>query len=476
MKIILLKLHSLIMKKILFALIIFVTACSNNDNPDIEQNKLTANFKFESNTFYVGNDIKITDISESDLKIVSYSYEFGNSTKSTETNPVIQYNAPGEYTITLSIKDINGNTSSTSVKITVLMYEPYDYIEESSLPNAGFFPLEIGIYNNHIFYTQYYSPDYSKITAYYRHVEFDENDKTFNYKLLSESTRNSGHSHTTFLNNGNKIVNLIETLGTSLWISEAVETNSDWSTILSKNIPTLTTYGSVSNINNFYFYGSKDGNPAIEIRDESGKLTNTIDYINDIKNGFIGDLIKNGNSYIGFGGKFENSSGMKDFENYKPLILFFDENLQLIKYKLFDSTLLSNRLKSWNDLNGSFLIRKLSNGNFVLYSHDEIRIINPLGEEIKFIKIENISNYDVNGLIVINDEFIISTYRKILKYDNNGTLIKGINFKGEITPGFVTKNNTIYFTSGYASLSNNVTVFKTFIGAIDSSLNFIKIK
>jgi hypothetical protein len=456
------------MKKLLFILFIFITACSNNDNPNIEQNKIKASFKLESNTFIVGQDIKITNTSTSDSEIIYYSFNFGNETISSKKDPTTYYSRPGEYFIHLTIKDKNGNTSTISTKVTITMDNSF-LTEETNPINTGTFPLEIGIYNNKIFFTERFTTHFSSINDFYRHVEYNEDTKTFTNSVIAQRGVNSGRLKTTFLSNGNKIVTSVESLN-YIGLKE-IQVNSDW--VLQKEVNTnlKTVYGTLQENDQYYFFGSLDNHPAIEIRDIAGKIISTKEYQNEIKNGFIGDLIKNGNTYIAFGGKFEKSSST--FINYKPLVLFFNENLELTGQKTFESTLLNTTVVDWNDLNGSFTIRKLNNGNFALYSHNELRVISPLGEEVKLIKIQK-DNSDLNGLIAVEDGFIISKSNFLEKYDNNGNLIKSIEIKGIYTPGFVKKGELIYFASGYQTSYNNLSTLRTYVGVIDSNLNFKK--
>lgn len=50
----------------------------------------------------------------------TYFWDFGNGTSSTETHPAVSYNIHGIYTVTLTVKDNQGNTSSYSQYVTIL--------------------------------------------------------------------------------------------------------------------------------------------------------------------------------------------------------------------------------------------------------------------------------------------------------------------------------------------------------------------
>jgi len=77
-----------------------VISTSPNSNP------LTVNFS-SSNS------------SDPDGTIVSYAWDFGDGTTSTEANPVKTYSSAGTYTVTLTVTDNSGLTGSTSAAVTV---------------------------------------------------------------------------------------------------------------------------------------------------------------------------------------------------------------------------------------------------------------------------------------------------------------------------------------------------------------------
>jgi PKD repeat protein len=71
----------------------------------VSQNNLTVNFTDNS--------------SDSDGSIVSRSWNFGDGTTSTATNPSKTYSTGGTYTVTLTVTDNDGASSSTSSNVTV---------------------------------------------------------------------------------------------------------------------------------------------------------------------------------------------------------------------------------------------------------------------------------------------------------------------------------------------------------------------
>jgi hypothetical protein len=459
------------MKKIYFLNLIFLSilsACSSSDSP--ADAKLNASFTLTSATFNVGDEIKITNTSTADNEIVSYSYQLGNNITVNEKEPTIYYPTEGDYTIKLIIKDINGKVASSSTTIKITSNSSL-FVENQNPAGSTTSPLEIGIRDNKIFYTEVISSVLTSNTQFYRHLEYDDVTKTFTSKVIASRIYNTGNAQTTFLNNGNTIVTMVESL--NFIGSKEVELDSEWNSLRADNYTNKTVYGSIQNNDQYYFYGSYNQNPAIEIRNSAGQFVSRKTYEGQIKNAFIGDLIKTGNSYIAYGGKYESST-TDDFMNYKPIILFFNENLELTDQKTFGSGYLSVSLKNWNDLNGKFKIRKLSNGNLALYSHDELRITSAQGEEINLLSFNN-SNNDMQSFIELENSFIVSRSGKLEKYDNTGKLIKSVSYSGMYNSGFVKKGDLIYFAAASPSSYGNYSVYKTILGAVDSNLAFKKI-
>jgi PKD repeat protein len=67
------------------------------------------------------NELTVTfsNASTDDKAVVSYSWNFGDSTTSTSKNPSHDYAADGSYTVTLTVSDVEGLTNSTSKNVTV---------------------------------------------------------------------------------------------------------------------------------------------------------------------------------------------------------------------------------------------------------------------------------------------------------------------------------------------------------------------
>lgn len=72
------------------------------------------------NTMEVGVEYRISAADSSDnSKVVSYHFDFGDGTESTQVNPVHVYQETGTYTLTLTVTDDDGNKSSIEKEVTV---------------------------------------------------------------------------------------------------------------------------------------------------------------------------------------------------------------------------------------------------------------------------------------------------------------------------------------------------------------------
>ncbi|MCC9018052.1 PKD domain-containing protein [Flavobacterium lipolyticum] len=458
------------MKKILllsFILLNLLNSCSSDNSETV---KPIASFTLSATIVNIGDEIKVTNTATAGAEIVSYTFNFGNDITSTEKEPTFYYSKPGQYSVSLVVKDANGLSTTNTIGVTV--NNLYSFPTQNPITtnnDTDVFPIEIGVYENKIFYTEGYRTILTSSPQLYRHVAYDETTKTFTTKMVAQKMANSGHSHTTFLNNGNKIVTMVESLN---YIGgREVELNSNWEFIKFGNSGQIT-YGSIQNNNQYYFYGSYAENPSIEIRNNAGQIISRKTYENTLKNAFIGHLIKTGNTYVAFGGKYAPST-TDAFMNYKPLILFLNENLEITNQKIYETGSLNTSLKEWNNLNGFYKVINLTNGNLALYSHNELRITSPQGEELKLIRFNGSGN--IQGLIEVDNGFIVSSARKIEKYDNLGNLTKSISSEGTNHSDFVKKGNVIYFAIARPDLYQNYSLYKVRLGAIDSNLTYHKL-
>jgi PKD repeat protein len=113
------------MKKIILLLILSIalfTACNKASKADIQPvATIPAKASFAvanpNGTVSEGSAMQLKNTS---TNAVSYSWDFGNGSTSTEKEPSFIYNMCGNYTITLTAKDASGNTSVIKQDLTVL--------------------------------------------------------------------------------------------------------------------------------------------------------------------------------------------------------------------------------------------------------------------------------------------------------------------------------------------------------------------
>ncbi|MEZ4811547.1 MAG: PKD domain-containing protein [Allomuricauda sp.] len=465
------------LKIISLLFILFCASCSKESSN--KEPEGIACFEIGSANVEVG---ELVEVSNCSIDAISYEFDFGNGKTSTEANPSISYEFPGEYTIKLKITSPDGKIKSTSIIVNV---NPIDnnYIHPPLINGDFIYPTDFGMVDGKFYYIERYSNIFTSLDRTFNYIEIDNSFK-ITKTVLHDRNYNSSHTSLRLLDNGKKIVHTVESMSDRIGSSE-IWLNADWTKETAVYNSSKPIYGSIQVGSDLVFFGSKSitdeqnenfkyfKRPYIEIRDNLGQEKN-FKVFNQIEQGFIGDLIQAGNNYIAFGGT-STPTGINTFNNYKPLIILLDSNFDFISFKTFETEIY---VPDYNSLNDSFHIKKLSNGNFVIYSHDEFRIINSEGEELKKVSLSNI--YDSQGLICLEEGgFILSTGDYLKKYDSNGNLIKSLRFNGKSTPQLIRKGNQIYFASGYLTTyptdTGNVSTYKIFIGSTDLDLNIINL-
>jgi PKD repeat protein len=78
----------------------------------------TASFSYACNVFF---ECEFTDTStDPSNDIASWSWSFGDGSTSTDQHPAYAYSAPGTYTVSLTVTDGGGLTSTTSQQVTII--------------------------------------------------------------------------------------------------------------------------------------------------------------------------------------------------------------------------------------------------------------------------------------------------------------------------------------------------------------------
>ena len=91
-----------------------------------------------------------------DGEIISYLWDFGDGTTSTEIHPFHRYHQPGTYEVTLTVTDDEGNVYSKTISVTVTSEGSLDSGEQtegtSLLPIVGIIALIFGTLGAALFY------------------------------------------------------------------------------------------------------------------------------------------------------------------------------------------------------------------------------------------------------------------------------------------------------------------------------------
>ena len=103
---------------------LLLSACSD----DWKENALTAKFTFDKTTYYVGEEVSITNETVGGEGNYTCQWDLGNGETSTEVAPKVTYETNGAYTVTLHVKDSKGNYAMAHKLLT---------IEAEPLPEVG---------------------------------------------------------------------------------------------------------------------------------------------------------------------------------------------------------------------------------------------------------------------------------------------------------------------------------------------------
>lgn len=456
-------------KKIAISLAMLASMFSCSSDGEELDGKLSVCFEIDKNIVKVNEPIQITNCSKN---ANSYVYEYGFGKTTNEVNPVISFETEGEKRITLTVTNNKGEflkkTVTVTVKNIVDSYLEVPRINKSDKSS----PIAIGVYNEELFFVE-------RLNSTLNLVNYDANTNTFNKKYLGESTYRTSNGHIVFLSNSKKNLFFLSTMS-SIYGSKDIYYDENWNHLDGgAHLGHKTHYGFINRTSDILYFGSyqvdRVHKPAVELRNQLGELVERKIY-SEIEQGFIGAMLKTDNGYLAFGGKMDISTS-NHFDNYRAFIMFFDNDLNLINKKEFEIEN-PNLVKDFNHLGGVFNLKKLSNGNYVTYSHNVIRIISASGEVLKKIKFSDNGIFipNTNGLYVTEDSFIISSNNYLRKYSNEGIELKSFEFKGLSLPEFVEFNNKIYFTTNIEVYENSEYQYKLFLGAINNDLELVDLK
>ena len=181
----------------------------------------------------------------------------------------------------------------------------------------------------------------------------------------------------------------------------------------------------------------------------------------------IGDMIEVDGGYVAYGAVFTKNLSLPYVSDYKPLLVFFDTDFNVSSHVIFEETELASQVSNCNDLNGSYHIDKLSNGNLVMYSNGEVRVADSEGNSLTKTYYSDSSN--IQALVSLGDSYVISTNEYLRKFNASGTQTAQLKYNGNHLPELIKKDNVLFFITGY-DLENEI---KIFYGACDNDLTLI---
>lgn len=443
------------------------TTNPNGENPIA----LTACFTLDKTTAEVGEYLQITSCSEG---VSSYLYDFGNGNTSVKENPKILLEESGELHILLTVKDVDEKTETFTKAITVTAPVEVNYIFPNIAEGSSSYPIEIGLTPDNSIYYLEAAKEGSNVGKLNYQVLDESFEKSTQYLLDQQFNTNSGFIN--FLSTGNKNLHFSRTLA-DFYGTHEITFNSTWSYVSGLNSATKHNYGFISNGANFLYFGTKKENDiyktAIETRNASGDtFAENINAFGD-NDAMIGDMIATTNGFVAYGAVFTKNSTAPQITNYKPLLIFFDTDLNITNHVILNSSVLDSKISSANDLNSTYHLAELNNGNLVLYGNAELIVTNASGVVISTSYFDETLNNQ--ALIGIDDTFIISTKNYLRKFDADGNQTKEIKYNGLQTPEIIETNGQLFFVTGYDLEENSSSFSKLFYGAMDTNLNLINL-
>jgi hypothetical protein len=247
--------------------------------------------------------------------------------------------------------------------------------------------------------------------------------------------------------------------------------NNGWGLENGINTATKHSYGFLPDGANFIYFGTQEDlglyKTAIERRNSSGDAFEV--FVNELggAHSMIGDMVASTDGYIAFGAVFTKNVSAPQISNYTPVLIFYDTSLSITSHIVYDSSVLAGKITSANDLNGSYHIEQLSNGNIVMYGNGELIISDASGTLISSDYFDGTKN--TQALISLGNSFILSSNNYLRKFDASGNQIKEIKYNGSYLPEILEISNTLFFAAGYETGGE----IKMFYGSSDKDLNLI---
>jgi len=459
---------------LLFITLTFCLSCSkiepvaspgDGDGHDDDPPSLEACFSLDRETSLVGETLTISNCSAG---ASTYNFDFGNGNGSSDDNPTVVYHEAGEYTITLTVSNEADETRSVSRSVYVSDSDAY-YIYPDVPEGYSYLPLQAGIdpQSGTIYIIELREDLLGAGGSKFYYRSLDASFTATSY-YIADKPFNSNSAFVNFLPNGNRNFHFSRTLA-DLYGSQELTYNGSWGFISNINPANKHSYGFLPVGANYLYFGTADDagvyKAAIEHRNNMGD-TFQIDLITlGSASSMLGDMIPIDTGYVAFGGEFIKNVTPPQISDYKPVLAFFDASLNLVSEKVLADSEAGGGINSPNDLNGSYHLAKLSNGNLVLYGNSELIVTDPAGEMIKHTLYADTS--PVQALLVLGDTFVISTDGYLRKFDGNGNQIKALNYNGNYLPALLSVDDKLFFVAGYDTEDG----VKLFYGAVDADLS-----
>ncbi len=460
-----------------YLLFIFSTllfSCSTEPVENIDEDPdpdggLEACFELSDTVLAVGQDLEITNCSEG---ASSYLFDFGNGESSNDENPEIEYEEGGEYTITLTVTNDDEETDTYTKSVTVIDAESF-YIYPVIPDGFQSIPLELGIHpiSGNIFYIENLEDLEGTGGTKFYYKELNE-DYVISSNYLADKPHESNSAFVNFYPSGNMNFIFARTLA-SLYGTQEVTYANDWGFVNAINSAAKHNYGVIRDGSNWYYYGSADDGgiykAAVETRNSSGDAFASSLNAFGPADSMIGDMVSVAGGYIAFGAVFSKNDSDPRLTDYKPLLIFFDDTFAVTSHVIYNESVLDTKLTSANDLNGSYHLEKLANGNLAMYANAELIVANNSGTLISRVYFEGTSNNQ--ALKALDDSFVISTDGFLRKFDNSGTEVQSLAYDGKMMPEIIEWDDDLFFIAGFEEEGK----IKLLYGACDEDLNLVPI-
>lgn len=404
----------------------------------------------------------------------TYSYNLGNGETRTEENPTVVYGKSGDYTIALTVSNeaMETNTFSRKILVNDAIVEDFFIFPEVAVGFNGI-PLETGInpVNGSIYSIELLEDLIGTGGAKFYYVELDESYASPAI-YLADKPYNSNSAFVNFYPGGNMNFVFSRTLD-GLYGTQEVTYNNAWNFLNGINSSSKHSYGYLAEGTNFFYFGTEEDSgiykTAVETRNSSGDaFAVALNSFGDADS-MIGDMIEVEGGYIAFGAVFSKNLTNPKITNYKPLLIFLDSGLNVSSHVIFGDSVLDTKITSLNDLNGSYHLEQLNNGNIAMYAHGELTVADASGTRISSSYFEGTKNNQ--ALVSLGDSFVISTDRNLRKYDTNGSQIKELNYPGTYLPEILNIDGNLFFIAGF-DVEGEV---KLLYGSTDTDLNPINL-